>query len=87
MLINGQTLYSLFRLPVQKDGKSLAMLLMTGEYMKRIRQQWVDTQFVIIDEISMVSYGALCMIDQRLKQIKNVEKLFVLKMQLEFFQQ
>lgn len=53
------------------------MLLLTGEYLKRLRQQWVDTKFVIIDEISMVSYGALCMIDQRLKQIKNDERLYV----------
>ena len=76
LLINGQTLHSLFKLPVQKDGKSMPMLLLTGEYLKRIRQQWVDTKFVIIDEISMVSYGALCMIDQRMKQIKNNDELF-----------
>ena len=75
-LVNGQTLHSLLKLPVQKDGKSMPMLLLTGDFLKRMRHQWTDTKFLIIDEISMVSYEMLCMIEQRMKQLKNSDHLF-----------
>jgi len=38
-----------------------------------MRLQWNDIQFLIIDEISMVSYQMLSMIDSRLRQLKNKE--------------
>ncbi|XP_030758796.1 ATP-dependent DNA helicase PIF1-like [Sitophilus oryzae] len=41
-----------------------------------MRQQWRQTEFLIIDKISMVSYQMLCMIDARLRQLKNHEDEF-----------
>ncbi|XP_008182247.1 ATP-dependent DNA helicase PIF1-like [Acyrthosiphon pisum] len=49
--------------------------LLTGNWLKIMRQQWKDTVF-FIDEISMVPYEMLCMIDSRLKQLKNNEDFF-----------
>ncbi|XP_065675344.1 uncharacterized protein LOC136091579 [Hydra vulgaris] len=41
-----------------------------------MRQQWKDTEFFFIDEISMVPYEMLCMINSLLKQLKNSNDLF-----------
>lgn len=38
-----------------------------------LRIQWKDTEFIFIDEISMVPYEMFCMIDSRLRQLKNKE--------------
>ncbi|CAG9761349.1 unnamed protein product [Ceutorhynchus assimilis] len=75
-LINGSTLHSTLRLPVQKDGRITNMPLLTGNYLRVMRQQWKDTEFFIIDEISMFSYQMLTMIDSRLRQLKNRENEF-----------
>ena len=47
------------------------MPLLTGNYLRVMRNQWRDVEFLFIDEISMVSYEMLVMIDSRLKQLKN----------------
>lgn len=40
-----------------------------------MRQQWSYIEFLFIDEISMILYEMLCMVDSRLKQLKNSEVL------------
>lgn len=75
-LVGGGTLHSTFKLPVQKDGRIVQMLQLTGNYLRIMRQQWKDIQFLFIDEISMVPYEMLCMIESRLRQVKNPDELF-----------
>ncbi|GBL75426.1 hypothetical protein AVEN_194612-1 [Araneus ventricosus] len=41
-----------------------------------MRQQLKEIEFIIIDEISMVSYQMLCMVDSRLRQLKNKDNEF-----------
>jgi len=41
-----------------------------------MRSSWRDIQFLIVDEISMIPYEMLCMIDLRLKQLKDSLDLF-----------
>jgi PIF1-like helicase len=75
-LVNGRTLHSLLKLPVQKDGKLLNLPLLTGVYLRQMRLLWRSTKFIIIDEISMVPYEMLVMIDSRLKQLMDNNDLF-----------
>lgn len=75
-LIGGSTLHASLKLPVQKDGKITQMPMLTGNFLRLMRLQWKDIQFLFIDEISMVPYEMLCMIDSRLKQLKNSEEMF-----------
>jgi ATP-dependent DNA helicase PIF1 len=76
-LVGGQTLHSLLKLPVQKEGKIISNVpILTGMYLRTMRLQWREIQWFFIDEISMVSYEVLCMIDSRLRQLKNNDNLF-----------
>ncbi|GFQ85517.1 ATP-dependent DNA helicase PIF1 [Trichonephila clavata] len=75
-LVGGSTLHSTLKLPVQKDSRIVQMPILTGNYLRLMRQQWQHTEFLFIDEISMVPYEMLCMLDSRLKQLKNNELLF-----------
>lgn len=75
-LVNGTTLHTAFKLPVQKDGRITGMTPLAGNYLRVMRQQWKDIEFIIIDEISMVSYQMLIMIDSRLRQLKNKDDEF-----------
>ena len=71
-LVGGLTLHSLLKLPVQKNGKNVRdMPMLSGNYLRLKRQEWKNIEFFFIDEISMVPYEMLCMIDSRLKQLKN----------------
>jgi len=73
-LIGGTTLHSLLKLPVQKDGLITPNVpLLTGNHLRIMRRQWRDVEFLFIDEISMVPYEMLCMIDSRFRQLKNNE--------------
>ncbi|GBN45019.1 hypothetical protein AVEN_56215-1 [Araneus ventricosus] len=73
-LVGGTTLYTLFKLPVEKDGKMVGNLApIIGNYLKVLRNQWEDIQFLFIEKISMVPYEILCMIDSRLRQQKKKE--------------
>ncbi|GIY15744.1 ATP-dependent DNA helicase [Caerostris darwini] len=75
-LIGGSTLYRLLKLPVQKDGDIVSMSLLTGNYLRVMRQLWQNVEFRFIDEISMVPYEMLCMIDSRLRQLKSPNACF-----------
>ena len=74
--VGGSTLHSMLKLPVQKDGRIVQMPLLTRQYLRTLRLEWKDIEFLFIDEISMVPYEILSMIDSRLKQLKNSEQLF-----------
>lgn len=41
-----------------------------------MRLEWKGVEFIFIDEISMVPYEMLCMIESRLRQLKNPEEMF-----------
>ncbi|GIY04086.1 ATP-dependent DNA helicase [Caerostris darwini] len=41
-----------------------------------MRQLWQNVEFLFIDEISMVPYEILCMIDSRLRQLKSPNACF-----------
>lgn len=75
-LVGGSTLHSLLKLPVQKDGIIVNMPLLTGNYLRVMRQEWQHVGFLFVDEISMVPYEMLCMIDARLRQLKNCNEPF-----------
>ncbi|GFS64630.1 ATP-dependent DNA helicase [Trichonephila clavipes] len=75
-LIGDSTLHTAIKLPVQKDGKTSQMPMLMGNFLRLMWLQWKDIQFLFIDEISMVPYEMLCMIDSRLKQLKNSEEMF-----------
>jgi ATP-dependent DNA helicase PIF1 len=75
-LVKGRTLHSLLKLPVQKDGKLLQLPLLSGIYLRQMRLMWCATKFIIIDEISMVPYEMLVMIDSRLKQLMDNNDIF-----------
>ncbi|KAJ8719782.1 hypothetical protein PYW08_011957 [Mythimna loreyi] len=75
-LIGGSTLHTALNLPVQKDGGITQMPMLTGNFLRLMRLQWKDIKFLFIDEISMVPYEMLCIIDSRLKQLKNSEEMF-----------
>ncbi|GIY57519.1 hypothetical protein CDAR_79491 [Caerostris darwini] len=75
-LIGGSTLHRLLKLPVQKDGVIVSMSLLTGNYLRVMRQLWQNVEFLFIDEISMVPYEMLCMIDSRLRQLKSSNACF-----------
>ncbi|GIY14950.1 ATP-dependent DNA helicase [Caerostris extrusa] len=70
-LIGLSTLHRLLKLPVQKDGVIVSMSLLTGNYLRVMRQLWQNVEFLFIDEISMVPYEMLFMIDSSLRQLKS----------------
>ncbi|GFR06819.1 ATP-dependent DNA helicase PIF1 [Trichonephila clavata] len=70
------TLHRLLKLPVQKDGVIISMPLLTGNFLRGMRQVWRNVEFLFIDEISMVPYEMLYMIDSRLRQLKSPNTFF-----------
>lgn len=44
-LVGGSTLHSLLKLPVQKDGVIVSMPLLTGNYLRGMRQLWQNVSF------------------------------------------
>ncbi|KAL0868792.1 hypothetical protein ABMA27_008224 [Loxostege sticticalis] len=71
----GKTLHSLFSLPIEK-GNSTAYRRLTGEKLEQERRKWRNISWLVIDEVSMVSYENLRMIHLRLQEFKNNDKLF-----------
>ncbi|GFY61181.1 ATP-dependent DNA helicase [Trichonephila inaurata madagascariensis] len=62
-LSGGSALHSTLKLHVQKDGRIVQMPILTGNYLRLMRQQWQHIEFLFMDEISMVPYEMLCMAD------------------------
>ncbi|CAK1599165.1 unnamed protein product [Parnassius mnemosyne] len=71
----GKTLHYLFSLPIEK-GNSTAYRHLTGEKLEQERRKRRNTSWLVIDEVSMVSYENLRMIHMRLQEYKNNDKLF-----------
>ena len=69
-LVGGATLHSTLKLPVQKDGRIGNMADLSENYLRTMRQEWIDIEFFFIDEISMVPYEMLFQINRRLR-VKN----------------
>ncbi|GFU61522.1 ATP-dependent DNA helicase PIF1 [Nephila pilipes] len=61
----------MFKLPIERDGKSEHMGPLTGVYLEVLSNRWRDMKFLFIDEISRVPYKMLYNIDTRLRQLKN----------------
>lgn len=51
------------------------MPLLTGNYLRVMPHKWRDIEFQFIDEISIVTYEKLCVIDSHLNQLKNIEHM------------
>ena len=75
-LVSGSTLHRVFKLPVQRDGRLVELPPLTGMFLRTMSLEWSGIEFLIIDEISMVSYEILCMVDARLRQLKFKDVLF-----------
>ncbi|KAF9416867.1 hypothetical protein HW555_005870 [Spodoptera exigua] len=73
--IFGKTLHSIFLLPIEK-GNTMSYKKITGQRLENERRKWRYINWLIIDEISMVSYENLRIIHLRLQEYKNNEKLF-----------
>jgi len=52
------------------------MPLLSDQHLQHMRLEWKDVEFIFIDEISMVPYEMLCMIESRLRQLKGPEEMF-----------
>jgi DNA replication protein DnaC len=68
-IIAGETLHSLLKIPVQKDGVPLQDL--SAESLKELQERFKFCKFLIIDEFSMLSQAMLAKINQRLCQIMS----------------
>ncbi|CAH2101196.1 unnamed protein product [Euphydryas editha] len=72
--IGGRTLHShlhsVFLLPIEK-GNTVTFRKMTGERLEKDRRRWRHIQWLIIDEISMVSYQSFRQTHMRLQEYKN----------------
>ena len=67
-LIQGRTLHSLLKLAVERNAVSKHRPL-TGVHLQLMRSEWRDVKFLIIDEISMVSYEVFESIHLRLTEL------------------
>ena len=82
-LVGGITLYNTFKLPVQKDGRMLEMSQLSGNHLRILRIQSKDIQFLFRDEISMIPYEMLCMIESKLTIESNDSSKFRMNYSVE----
>ncbi|KAF9800375.1 hypothetical protein SFRURICE_015885 [Spodoptera frugiperda] len=73
--ISGRTLHSVFSLPIEK-GSTMTYRKMSGQPLERERPKWRYIKWLVVDEISMVSYENLRIIHLRLQEFKNNNSLF-----------
>ncbi|KAF9817320.1 hypothetical protein SFRURICE_010779 [Spodoptera frugiperda] len=73
--ISGRTLHSDFSLPIEK-GSTMTYRKMSGQPLERERRKWRYIKWLVVDEISMVSYENLRIIHLRLQEFKNNNSLF-----------
>ena len=73
--VGGRTIHSLFALDVDQKVKRnpLAVPLSDAMLAEKV-ELFENVDYVIIDEVSMVSYNILCKINARLNQIKSKGK-------------
>ncbi len=73
--IHGRTLHSLFALPVDLF-EQMEFSPLSPKKLHELRRAYANVQYLIIDEVSMVSAEMLTMIHQRLCQIFNNDQYF-----------
>ena len=73
--VQGVTLHRALNLPVQ-HGPSPKYVPLKGERLADMRKHWRNTNTIIIDEISMVSYEMFVHIHRRLNDIKCNDSVF-----------
>ena len=69
--IKGVTCHSAFSLPIEKF-KIGEYLKLKGKKLAMLRTKFIRTKWLIIDEISMISYQVLRQINLRCQEIKEV---------------
>ncbi|XP_015120587.1 uncharacterized protein LOC107043555 [Diachasma alloeum] len=74
-LVNGHTLPSTFAFQIEK-GKAAVYRQMTDQRLEEGRRRWRHIHWLIIDEVSMVSYEILRAVHLRLQELKNNTSLF-----------
>lgn len=74
-LVNGKTIHSAFALGIE-TGRATVYRQMTGQRLEDMRRKWRHIRWLIIDEISMVSYEVLRSIHLRLQELKNCQDIF-----------
>ncbi|XP_050518912.1 ATP-dependent DNA helicase PIF1-like [Diabrotica virgifera virgifera] len=76
-LVGERTIHSTFKLPVEKDGKvGSTVPPLTGNYLRTLRRESENIEFLFIDEISMTPYQMLSMMESRWRQLNNSDELF-----------
>ena len=73
--IGGQTLHSVFRLPVE-HGHQPKYISMKSTFLQQTREVMKNLKLIIIDEISMVSSSMLLYINLRTQELFGADKLF-----------
>lgn len=73
--VNGRTLHSALSLGIEL-GKVSKHKPLTGNYLESQRKIWEFTRFIVVDEISMVSYELFKNISLRLQELKQKELPF-----------
>jgi len=77
-LVNGRTLHSVLGLPVsdKKEGPPKRLPRLYGPKKREMENFWRNKDYILIDEISMVSSDLLTMIDLRLRELRHTDKPF-----------
>jgi hypothetical protein len=70
--IQGATLHRAFRLPVEHN-EATEYKKLSCERLQELRREFKDVHFIIIDEVSMVSYQLFSFVHRRLMEIKGIE--------------
>ena len=74
--IQGATLHRAFRLPVAHN-EATEYKKLSCERLQELRREFKDVHFIIIDEVSMVSYQLFSFVHRRLMEIKGIEDVSV----------
>ena len=69
-MVHGTTLHRLFRLPIERGGPTMFKPL-TGMFKEMETKKWRSVRWVVVDEVSMVSYQVLRQIHMRLGELKG----------------
>ena len=74
--INGVTLHSLLKLPIQHDGSMPEKLNLQYNTLQRLKAALKDKQFLVVDEVSMLGEKMLVFCNDRLQEVFDNEKPF-----------
>jgi hypothetical protein len=74
-LINGQTIHSLFNIPVT-NSELEEFIPLENENLAKLQADFEEVEILVIDEFSMMSQIMFAKIDSRLRQAKNNNKMF-----------